>query len=98
MQQYVDQIKQILSHKSIDMILGDFNIDYLNDSESKILKTMMEETLQYTQIVQSPTFVSSGSLLDHIYIDRNMFSVIQNSVISVYYPDHEAIRVFLKFI
>ena len=49
----------------------------------------MEDTLQYAQIVKSPTFVSSGSLIDHIYIDGNMLSVVHNSVVSVYYSDHE---------
>ena len=44
MQQYVDKIKHILTHNSID-------INYLNNSESKVLKTLMEDTLQYTQIV-----------------------------------------------
>ena len=96
--QYVDQIKHILTHNFINMILGDFNINYLNDSESKVLKTLMEDTLQYTQIVKSPTFFSSVSLTDHIYIDANMLSVVHNSVVSVYYSDHEAIKVCLKFI
>ena len=80
------------------MILGDFNINYLNDSESKLLKTLMEDTLQYTQIVERPTFVSSGGLIDHIYIDGNVLSVVQSSVVSVYYSDHEAIKVCLMFI
>ena len=80
------------------MILGDFNINYLNDSESKLLKTLMEDTLQYTQIVERPTFVSSGSLIDHIYIDGNVLSVVQSSVVSVYYSDHEAIKICLMFI
>ena len=80
-QQHVDEIKHILTHNSIDMILGDFYINYLNDSESKVLKTLMEDTLQYTQIVKSPSFVAPGSLIDHIYIDGNMLSVVHNSVI-----------------
>ena len=61
MQQYVDKIKHILTHNSIDMVLSDFNINHLNNSESKVLKTLMEDKLQYSQIVKSPTFVSSGS-------------------------------------
>ena len=58
----------------------------------------MEHTLQYTHIVKSPTFVSSGSLIDYINIDGNMLSVVHNSVVSVYYSDHEAIKICLKFI
>ena len=80
------------------MILGDFNINYLHDSESKVLKTLMEDTLQYTQIVKSPTFLSSGSLINHIYIDGNMLSVVQSSVVNVYYSVHELIEVCLMFI
>ena len=67
MRQYVDQIKHILTHNSIDVILGDFNINYLNNSESKVLKTLMEDTLQYTQIDKSPTFSGNNQ---HVETDE----------------------------
>jgi hypothetical protein len=60
--QYVDGIRYILNSYDIDMILGDFNINYLNDND---IKSLMN-SLNYSQIVQSPTFVSAGSTLDLI--------------------------------
>ena len=89
--QYVENLKHILDHNSVDMILGDFNINFLNNHEIKALKELMD-TFSYTQIVQSPTFLSAGSLLDHIYINPQMFTVLNNSIVSVYYSDHEAIN------
>ena len=68
----------------------------MNDNEIKPLKTLMN-SLNYEQIVQSPTFVSVGSLLDHVYINRTMWNVIQNSVISVYYPDHDTVKISINF-
>ena len=56
------------------------------------------ETLKYTQIVKRPTFVSAGSLLDHVYIKSQMVSVVDSSVVSVYYSDHEAIKMCFGFI
>ena len=92
--QYVEKLKHILDHSSVDMILRDFNINFLNNNEIKALKELMD-TFGYTQIVQSPTFLSAGSLLDHIYINPQMFTVLNNSVVSVYYSDHQAIKVSL---
>ena len=52
------------------MILGDFNIDYLNNNEIKVLKELMD-----------------------IYINPQMSTVLRNSIVSIYYSDHEAIKV-----
>lgn len=96
--QYCQNLKDILDQNSIDIILGDFNINYLaNNNEVKVLKELMD-IYTYTQIVQTPTFLSAGSLLDHMYINPQMFTVLDNSVVSVYYSDHQAIKVSLIFI
>ena len=71
--------------------ISDFNINYFDDNQINELKMLMD-TFNLTQVVQSPTFVSSGSLLDHIYITPGV-NVDQKSVISVYYSDHEAIKI-----
>ena len=64
---YVQDLENILNSYAIDMILGDFNINYLNDDTIQPLKSLMD-ALEYSQIVQSPTFVSAGSTLDHVYV------------------------------
>ena len=89
--QYIVNLKDILDQNSVDIVLGDFNINYLaNNNEAKVLKELMD-TYRYTQIVQTSTFLSAGSLLDHIYIKSQMYTV------SVYYSDHQAIKVSLIF-
>ena len=94
---YLENLKDILDQHSIDIILGDFNINYLvNNNEVKVLKELMD-IYTYTQIVQTPTFLSAGILLDHIYINPQMLAVLDNSVVSVYYS-RQAIKVSLIFI
>ena len=95
-QQYIDSLEHSLNEYPVDIILGDFNINYLNDKEIQPLKTLMNY-LNYEQIVQSPMFISAGSLLDHVYINPRLFNVIHNSIISVYYSDHDAVKISMNF-
>lgn len=78
------------------MILGDFNRSHLDDTYIEPLESLMK-FLNYTQIVKSPTFVSSRSTLDLIYLRPTMFHILQNSVISVYYSDRNAVKILSKF-
>ena len=57
--------------------------------------TSLMESLDYLQIVKMPTFIS-GSLLDHVYIRQANKGNIDCSVISVYYSDHDAIKITLR--
>ena len=55
------------------------------------------EDLNFTQIVKSATFISSGILLDHIYVNQCVEDgKMSSSVVSVYYSDHETIQLFLN--
>ncbi len=78
------------------MVLGDFNINYFNRSHSQPLISLME-SLNYTQIVTEPTFVSSGSLLDHVYVNPTSIRILNNSIVSVYYSNHDAVVTSLQF-
>ena len=95
--QFIQNLQNILNTFKIDIVLGDFNINFLNHNEIQALHIIMEQ-LSYTQTVKGPTFMS-GSLLDHIYIRNEMwnFSDICTSVVPVYYSDHEAIKISLTF-
>ena len=64
---FVNNLNHIINWYSIDVILGDFNINYFDEKESHNLKNILESTLGYQQIVSKPTFLP-GSLLDHVYI------------------------------
>jgi GTP:adenosylcobinamide-phosphate guanylyltransferase len=92
--QYVQDLRDILNSYPIDIIIGDFNINYLNDDAIEPLESLMN-SLDYSQIVQSPTFVSAGSTLDQVYL-KSTFDIVQNSIVSVYYSDHDAVKVSIK--
>ena len=94
---YLECLEYVLNSHCVDIVLGDFNINYLNDNQVQPLKSLME-SLDFCQVVKNPTFISSGSLLDHVYIKPGSFELIQNHVISVYYSDHDAIKVTVQFI
>ena len=74
------------------MIFGDFNINYFDDKQSQELKRV----LGYKQIVTESTFVTGGSLLNHVYLKFDKFEIVKNDIVSVYYSDHEAVKIFLK--
>lgn len=76
------------------MILGDININYLNNDTIQRLKSLMD-SLEYSQIVQRPTFVSAGCTLDHVYV-KPTFDIVKNSIVSVYYSDHDAVKISIK--
>ena len=94
--QYIEALQYLLNIYRIDMVLGDFNINYFNRSHSQPLISLME-SLNYTQIVTEPTFVSSGSLLDHVYVNPTSIRILNNSIVSVYYSNHDAVVTSLQF-
>ena len=94
--QYIDCLNYVLNSYNIDMILGDFNINYFHGNQVQPLKSLME-SLNYTQIVTKPTFISSGSLLDHVYVRSTVFQIIENYVVNVYFSDHDAIKIAVQY-
>lgn len=73
--------------------MGDFNMNYLNDDTIEPLKTLMNSLLYF--FFQGPTFVSAGSTQDQVYI-KPTYDIVQNSIISVYYSDHDAVKISIK--
>ena len=76
------------------MVFGDFNINYFSQNHSNTLM----ESLNYSQIVTEPTFVSAGTLLDHVYVKTTSIQVNHCSVVSVYYSDHDAVVTSLQYL
>ena len=93
---YLEALEYVINSSRIDMVIGDFNINYFNETQSQPLTSLME-SLNYTQIVTEPTFVSAGSLLDHVYIRPSFMRILNSSVLSVYYSDHEAVITSLQY-
>jgi hypothetical protein len=94
-QQYLNYLANVLNMYTIDLVFGDFNIDFLNDSQHQPLRLLMESS-SLKQVVNYPTFIS-GSLLDHVYVRTTSLYIIQNVVINVYYSDHDAIRLIIQY-
>ncbi len=88
-QQFITCLHHIITSFDINVIFGDFNIDYFNEKNISSLK-VLTESLNYVQLVTKPTFVSSGSLLDHVYVKQSISNKMEANVVSVYYSDHEA--------
>ena len=87
-QNYVNNMYRILQEKDISIVLGDFNINYFIDNP---LKQLMND-LGYIQIVEQPTFISSGTLLDHVYVKQTLKDNVKNETIYVYYSDHDCVK------
>ena len=91
-------LENIISHHDyrIDMIFGDFNINCHNESDSEQLRQIMDN-FGYIQIVKNATFVSAGSLLDHVYVRSDLLNARMSKICcnlkSVYYSDHDAVQI-----
>lgn len=92
---FITELEHILYNRDIDVVLGDFNINYMNSDDCNPLKSMMQ-SLSFNEVVKEPTYISSGSLLDHIYLKSSRFNVLENKVINVYYSDHDAIKITIQ--
>ena len=95
-QQYVEHLRNILSctDTPIDIIFGDFNINYFHEITITPLQSLMS-SFDYSQVVQSPRFISAGSILDHVYL-KSTCDVVKQTNVSVYYSDHEAVKVSFR--
>ena len=94
-QQYLHNLNNILQRNTVDIILGDFNINYFNELLILPLKQLMN-SFEYIQIVNKPTFISAGSLLDQVYVKQSLYDKIQNELVSVYYSDHDCVKIVIK--
>ena len=92
---FISNLEHILNLNNIDVVLGDFNINYFNSDDYLSLKSLMNN-FNFEQIVQQPTFISSGSLLDHIYVKCANLKILQNDFVNVYYSDHDAIKINMQ--
>ena len=68
---FCNNLENIVSSHEIKIVLGDFNINFYDETDSQNLKQMMNGA-NYSQIVEGATFVSSGSLLDHVYVKQSL--------------------------
>ena len=92
---FLVNLRQIIAVHNIHIVLGDFNINFLDFSHSST-STLLDlmESFNFKQTVPAATFVPAGTLIDHVYINMAYVSLhhITTVVKSVYYSDHDAVK------
>ena len=93
---FINQLNQYIERISVDIILGDFNIDGFTTEESRLV----HDTLQnYELSVDFPTHIDGG-MLDHIWIRKDLLNVVDMKVTRkcLNNSDHDAVKVQLSLI
>ena len=85
---FCNWLTEFVNSHSIDIILGDFNINYF-DGNTRLLHVLSN----YIQIVSNSTHLS-GSLLDHVYIFKEFLSEtdVNGSIIDAYFNNHGDVK------
>lgn len=60
------------------------------------LKHLMNSHGYIQIIVDKATFISSGSLLDQVFVKQSVCNNVQNKVIPVCYSDHDTIKITIQ--
>ena len=84
---------------NLDMIFGDFNIDFQKETREKFELLNVLDSAEFTQIVDHPTHIDGG-LIDHIYIKKTFLEIfsVEFIKICVTVSDHDALKVRVKFL
>ena len=68
MQEFFQLLEYLLATNSIDIVVGDFNFDFLKKSEKNLF---LNHFAEYVQIINKLIHIS-GSLIDHVYIKKTL--------------------------
>ena len=76
----------------IHIILGDFNINAFTENNNYVFEYLSD----YQLVINEPTHIS-GSLLDHVYVKKDVINEVEVSALvkNVYFSDHDAIKLRL---
>ena len=89
---YIDGLEHALDTFSIDINLGNCNVNYFHGYNIIPLDGLMT-SYDYVQVVQSATFMSDVSLLGHVYIKQMSWDATDSTVVNVYYSDHDVVKI-----
>ena len=84
-----------MKSENIHFVMGDFNINSLDHEMRLILDHAL---CGYELVVNNVTHLN-GSIIDHIYIKKilkQQFKVVIRFVQSMYYSDHEFVKVLVR--
>ena len=83
--------ENILQH---NIIIGDFNVNWMVDTERQSLYNVMIRDNGYMQLITSYT-TDNNTLIDHIYTNITNMEVDSGNI-ETYFSDHKAIRISCK--
>ena len=87
---FSNSLKYLIVSTKPNIVLGDFNFNYLND----LLISSLMQHFNFEQLVGEPMYIRDG-LIDQVYVSKNLsvFSHLKAQVLSAYYSDHDAKKV-----
>lgn len=87
----------LIEVRETDIILGDFNINLLKESNEK--EMLQYHLRDFQQIVEGPTHVDGG-LIDHVYIRKSLLEKFSAECITVCLnlSDHDAVTMRVQII
>ena len=88
-QQFLHDLRSLVTGISNCVIVGDFNIDYLLNPNEMVISTLKSKG--FTQLIETPTH-TCGGLLDHVYT-KQLKNKLETSLNFPYFSDHALISV-----
>ena len=106
---YCYHLGQLVQTENIDFVMGDLNINYLDNEMRLIVDHALNDyelivnyneliVNDYELIVNYATHLN-GSIIDHVYLKNTLkqqFKQVKCFVKSVYYSDHEFVKVLIR--
>ena len=100
---WFDQFATVLEEPTLldkdTIILGDFNIDLLQNLYEKNKLVQLTESFGLTQVIKEPTRITdqSATLIDHVYLSDTLSSAKTEAfVLDIGMSDHHPVMVILK--
>ena len=90
-QAIAETLNSITPHDNV-IILGDFNINWLVETERRPLFNLLVRDKHYKQLISTYT-TDNKTLIDHIYTNIKSHSDMQAGVLETYFSDHKAVWV-----
>ncbi len=87
----LDIITHHTSHQNI--IIGDFNVDWLVETQRQSLYNVMVRDNFYKQLISTFT-TDNQTIIDHIF--TNTADIVNSGVLETYFSDHKAVWIICK--
>ena len=91
---FCNSLENFLRHYCVDIVLGDFNINTLNEANINLQDIFSNYTLLVNELTRT-----SGSLIDYVYVynvSHQKFLPSKIEVLSIYFSDHDAVKFRLQ--